>query len=231
MKKHLSVIALLIAIRFKVIMSFLAILIGFNLLSLVSYSLIFKESLTKFNMVVFEEWLGIFFVIIFLFFFAATAYECKSEKGYSKYTRIRLRIPERMLAGWEGAVCAAGFLLFWQAEVIFIFCMGEVRNMGGLGKILDMLPGVNKKNVSEDDIDKGEKEFRQMEAIIRSMTLEERRNPALLNASRRKRIAQGAGQSVAKVNQLIKKYEDAKKLMKQFNNPNFMKKSRFRGLF
>ncbi len=113
----------------------------------------------------------------------------------------------------------------------FLDQMGEVRNMGGLGKILDMLPGVNKKNVSEDDIDKGEKEFRQMEAIIRSMTLEERRNPALLNASRRKRIAQGAGQPVSKVNQLIKKYEDTKKLMKQFNNPNFMKKSRFRGLF
>ena len=113
----------------------------------------------------------------------------------------------------------------------FLDQMGEVRNMGGLGKILDMLPGVNKKNVSEDDIDKGEKEFRQMEAIIRSMTLEERRNPSILNASRRKRIAQGAGQSVSRVNQLIKTYEDAKKLMKQFNNPNFMKKSRFKGLF
>ena len=113
----------------------------------------------------------------------------------------------------------------------FLDQMGEVRNMGGLGKILDMLPGVNKKNVSEDDIDKGEKEFRQMEAIIRSMTLEERRNPNLLNASRRKRTAAGSGQSVSKVNQLIKKYEDTKKLMKQFNNPNFMKKSRFRGLF
>ena len=113
----------------------------------------------------------------------------------------------------------------------FLDQMGEVRNMGGLGKILDMLPGVNKKNVSEDDIDKGEREFRQMEAIIRSMTLEERRNPNLLNASRRKRIAAGSGQTVAKVNQLIKKYEDTKKLMKQFNNPNFMKKSRFKGLF
>ena len=113
----------------------------------------------------------------------------------------------------------------------FLDQMGEVRNMGGLSKILDMLPGVNKKNVSEDDIDKGEKEFRQMEAIIRSMTLEERRNPNLLNASRRKRIAAGSGQPVSKVNQLIKKYEDTKKLMKQFNNPNFMKKSRFKGLF
>ncbi len=113
----------------------------------------------------------------------------------------------------------------------FLDQMGEVKKMGGLGKILDMLPGVNKKNVSEDDIDKGEKEFRQMEAIIRSMTKEERRNPSILNASRRKRIAQGAGQPVSRVNQLIKKYEDAKKLMKQFSNPNFMKKSRFRGLF
>ena len=113
----------------------------------------------------------------------------------------------------------------------FLDQMGEVRNMGGLGKILDMLPGVNKKNVSDDDIDKGEKDFRQMEAIIRSMTLEERRNPSVLNASRRKRIAAGSGVSVSKVNQLIKKYEDAKKLMKQFNNPNFMKKSRFKGLF
>ncbi len=63
------------------------------------------------------------------------------------------------------------------------------------------------------------------------MTYEERRKPEILNASRRKRIAAGSGMSVTKVNQLIKKYEDAKKLMKQMNNPNFMKKSRFRGLF
>jgi signal recognition particle subunit SRP54 len=109
--------------------------------------------------------------------------------------------------------------------------MGEVRNMGGLAKIIDMLPGVNKKDVTDDAIDSGEKEFAQMEAIIRSMTLEERRKPEILNASRRKRIAAGSGQSVTKVNQMIKKYEDAKKLMKQMNNPNFMKKGRFRGLF
>jgi signal recognition particle subunit SRP54 len=113
----------------------------------------------------------------------------------------------------------------------FLDQMGEVRNMGGLAKILDMLPGVNKKEVTEDAIDSGEKEFAQMEAIIRSMTYEERRKPEILNASRRKRIAAGSGMSVTKVNQLIKKYEDAKKLMKQMNNPNFMKKSRFRGLF
>ena len=113
----------------------------------------------------------------------------------------------------------------------FLEQMGQVKQMGGIGKMIDMLPGINRNKVSDDDIDKGEKEFRQMEAIIRSMTYEERKNPNLLNASRRKRIAAGAGQPVSRVNQLIKKYEDTKKLMKQFNNPNFMKNNRFKGLF
>jgi signal recognition particle subunit SRP54 len=71
-----------------------------------------------------------------------------------------------------------------------------------------------------------------MEAIICSMTLKERRNPSILNASRRKRIAAGCGQPVSKINNLIKRYEDTKKLMKQFSNPNFMKKNKkFKGLF
>lgn len=113
----------------------------------------------------------------------------------------------------------------------FLDQMGEIHKMGGLGKMIDMLPGMGKNKVSEEDIDKGEKEFMHMEAIIHSMTLEERRKPELLNASRRKRIAAGSGQTVAQVNQLIKKYEDAKKLMKQLNNPNFMKNNRFKGLF
>ncbi|MGN0712586.1 MAG: signal recognition particle protein [Anaerovoracaceae bacterium] len=114
----------------------------------------------------------------------------------------------------------------------FLDQMGQVRNMGGIGKMLEMLPGMNSKAVSDADIEKSEKEFRQMEAIIQSMTLEERRNPSILNASRRKRISAGCGQPVSKINSLIKKYEDAKKLMKQFNNPNFMKKNKkFKGLF
>ncbi len=114
----------------------------------------------------------------------------------------------------------------------FLDQMGEVRNMGGIGKMLEMLPGMNSKAVGDDEIEKSEREFRQMEAIIYSMTPEERRNPSLLNASRRKRIAAGSGQPVSKINSLIKKYEDAKKLMKQFSNPNFMKKNkRFKGLF
>ena len=114
----------------------------------------------------------------------------------------------------------------------FLDQMGEVRNMGGIGKMLEMLPGMNRKAVSDEEIEKSEKEFRQMEAIIQSMTLEERKNPSILNASRRKRISAGCGQPVSKINSLIRKYEDAKKLMKQFNNPNFMKKNKkLKGLF
>lgn len=114
----------------------------------------------------------------------------------------------------------------------FLEQLGQVKKMGGIGKMLDMMPGMKNKNVSDSDIEKSEQEFRQMEAIIYSMTPEERRNPQVLNASRRKRIAAGCGQPVSKINSLIKKYEDAKKLMKQFSNPGFMKKNkRFRGLF
>ena len=106
----------------------------------------------------------------------------------------------------------------------FLDQMGQIRGMGGLSKVLDMIPGGNK--VSEDQLDQGEKEFRRMEAIIRSMTKEERAEPALLNASRRKRIAAGSGTTVNQVNQLIKKYEDTKKLMKQFNSGKMGKRGR-----
>ena len=115
----------------------------------------------------------------------------------------------------------------------FLEQMGQVRKMGGLAKIMDMLPGMGGGKISEADIAKGEKEFRTMEAIIRSMTVAERKNPGLLNASRRKRIAAGSGQSVNSVNKVISKYEESRKLMKQFASPNAMKKGSklFKGLF
>lgn len=115
----------------------------------------------------------------------------------------------------------------------FLEQMGQVRKMGGLAKIMDMLPGMGGAKISDADIEKGEKEFRTMEAIIRSMTVAERKNPGLLNASRRKRIAAGSGQTVNSVNKVISKYEESKKLMKQFSNPNAMKKGSklFKGLF
>ena len=69
-----------------------------------------------------------------------------------------------------------------------------------------------------------------MEAIIQSMTREERRNPSVLNASRRKRIAAGSGQPVNRINNLIKRYEEARKMMKQFSNaPKFKKGRMFKG--
>ena len=71
-----------------------------------------------------------------------------------------------------------------------------------------------------------------MEAIILSMTKEERKNPQLLNASRRKRIAAGAGVTVTRVNNLIKRYEETKKLMKQFSGGKMNKMAkRGRGMF
>ena len=101
----------------------------------------------------------------------------------------------------------------------FLDQMQQVKKMGGLTKIISMLPGQNTKAVKEADIEKGEREFVIMEAIINSMTKDERKNPSLLNASRRKRIAAGSGQPVSKVNNTIKKYEESKKMMKQMTKP------------
>jgi len=114
----------------------------------------------------------------------------------------------------------------------FLDQLGQIKNMGGVGKVLEMLPGMNSAQMKEVDLEESEKEFRQMEAIIYSMTPEERRNPNVLNASRRKRIAAGCGQPVSKINNLIKKYEETRKMMKHFSNPKAMKRNRmFRGLF
>ncbi len=104
----------------------------------------------------------------------------------------------------------------------FLDQFGQIRNMGGLGKMLEMIPGMGR--VSDDQVDAGEREFKTMEAIIRSMTPEERKNPQLLNASRRKRIAAGSGTTVTKVNQLINRFEDARKLIKQVNSGKFQKR-------
>ncbi|MBQ2747439.1 MAG: signal recognition particle protein, partial [Firmicutes bacterium] len=77
----------------------------------------------------------------------------------------------------------------------------------------------------DEDIEEGEKEFIQFEAIIFSMTPEERRNPSVLNASRRKRIAAGSGQPVSKINQLIKRYEEVNKMMKHLSGGRMSKKA------
>ena len=98
----------------------------------------------------------------------------------------------------------------------FLEQMGQIRKMGGITKMLDMLPVMNSKAMKNVDIEKSEKEFVQMEAIIQSMTKEERENPSILNASRRKRISAGSGQPVSKINQLVKRYDESRKMMKSF---------------
>ncbi len=111
----------------------------------------------------------------------------------------------------------------------FLEQMSQIKNMGGIAKMLEMLPGAGSQQMKGVDVDKSEKEVDQMEAIIRSMTKAERRDPSLLNASRRKRIAAGSGQPVSRINSLIKKYEDAKKMMKTFSKPGAKMPRMFRG--
>ena len=99
----------------------------------------------------------------------------------------------------------------------FLEQMGQIKKMGGISKMISMLPGMNNAQMKGFDPEKSEKEFVQFEAIIQSMTREEREDPRILNASRRRRIAAGCGQPVSKINQLVKRYEESKKLMKGLN--------------
>ena len=90
----------------------------------------------------------------------------------------------------------------------------QMKSMGSLKDMLGMLPGQAMKGVNVDDVD--DKAVDRSVAIIRSMTKKERVSPAILNASRRKRIATGSGTSVQEVNRLIKQFTEAQKMMKQF---------------
>lgn len=90
----------------------------------------------------------------------------------------------------------------------------QIKRMGPVGGLLEMIPG-GKKLASQVDAEKAEKELKRVEAIINSMTLKERRNPAILNGSRRRRIAQGSGTTVTDVNRLMKQFLEMKKMMQR----------------
>ena len=90
----------------------------------------------------------------------------------------------------------------------------QIKRMGSVGSLLEMIPG-GKKIASQVDTEHAEKEMKHIEAIINSMTLEERRNPAILNGSRRRRIAQGSGTTVTDVNRLMKQFTEMKKMMQR----------------
>ncbi len=108
---------------------------------------------------------------------------------------------------------------------MYLESMKQMRNMGGLGAIMGMLPGMGK--ISDDQLP-DEKALAKMEAIVLSMTPEERRNPKLMNPQRKYRIAKGSGNDIADVNRFIKQFDQMQKMMKQM--PSMMGRKGMRGL-
>jgi signal recognition particle subunit SRP54 len=96
----------------------------------------------------------------------------------------------------------------------FLNQLQQIKKMGNMKDMLSMIPGMGK---AMKDVDIDDNAFKPVEAIIRSMTMDERENPEKLNASRKTRIAKGSGTSIQQVNQLLKQFEDMKKMMKTMN--------------
>jgi len=99
----------------------------------------------------------------------------------------------------------------------FLGQLQQIKKMGNIKDLMGMIPGVGK---AIKDIDIDNDSFKHIEAIIQSMTHEERERPELLNGSRRKRIASGSGTNIQEVNKLLKQFEDMRKMMKMFTGGN-----------
>ena len=97
----------------------------------------------------------------------------------------------------------------------FLAQMQQMKKMGPLTQIMKMIPGVNAKAIDNADID--ERKLDRVEAIIKSMTMRERENPSIINASRKRRITAGSGNNVSDVNLLLKQFEQMQQMMKQFS--------------
>lgn len=112
----------------------------------------------------------------------------------------------------------------------FLSSMQQMKKLGPLNKLLEMMPGANTKELQNIDLSGSEKELARVEAIINSMTIKERRNPSLVSSSpsRKKRIAAGSGTTIQQVNKLLKDFENMKKMMKQMKG---MQKGFKKGLF
>ena len=115
----------------------------------------------------------------------------------------------------------------------YLESMSQMKKMGGLSSVMSMMPGLGGMNSKLPDLDSEEndKKMARMEAMIHSMTLEERSNPDLLNPSRKHRIARGAGVNISEVNRMVKQFNEARKMMKKL--PGMMggkggKKGKFR---
>ena len=101
----------------------------------------------------------------------------------------------------------------------FLSQINQIKKLGPLENLLKMIPGAKKMGLTSVKIDP--KDMAHIEAIIQSMTPEERKNPSILKASRKVRIAKGSGRSVEEVNRLLKQFEEMKKMMKMMKNGNF----------
>ncbi len=97
----------------------------------------------------------------------------------------------------------------------YLESMNQMKKLGGISSVLGMMPGMGSSQMSQIESAMDEKKMGRIEGIIYSMTPSERANPALLNPSRKNRIAKGAGVDIAEVNRLVKQFEQAKKMMKQ----------------
>ena len=96
----------------------------------------------------------------------------------------------------------------------FLQQMQQVKRLGPIGQLLDMIPGMGRLS-KEVDLTQADQEFKKIEAIIRSMTPQERRNPRILNASRKRRVAAGSGHTVQDVNALLKQFRQMQRMMQQ----------------
>ena len=111
----------------------------------------------------------------------------------------------------------------------FLDQMNQLQTLGGIAGILKLLPGMNKA-MQGIDLEDSEKKMKQVKSMIQSMTFKERANPKLMNPSRKKRIAQGAGVDIAEVNKLVKQFEEMQKMMKQFGGSMKGKHGGFPGM-
>jgi signal recognition particle subunit SRP54 len=98
----------------------------------------------------------------------------------------------------------------------------QVQKLGSMSKIMGMLPGVTKEMKDQMASAATDKRVKHLEAIINSMTAAERANHNLLDGKRKRRISTGSGRPVSEINQLLKQYVEAKKMMGQMNDPKFM---------
>ena len=101
----------------------------------------------------------------------------------------------------------------------FLGQIQQIKKMGSFGQVLGMLPGIDKKAMEKIDTDESERKLRRTEAIIRSMTPKERQKPQIIAASRKVRIAKGSGTRVQDVNELLKQFEQMRKMMKELSGP------------